>query len=57
MLSLNSKITFDHVNPNLETSTDAREELAHLDYSPLSRITNRSFCMGVLVSMGGLIFG
>jgi SP family sugar:H+ symporter-like MFS transporter len=57
MLSLNDKVTFDHVNPNSETSTDARRELAHLDYTPLKRVTGRSFCMGLLVSMGGLIFG
>ncbi|KAF3763452.1 hypothetical protein M406DRAFT_99684 [Cryphonectria parasitica EP155] len=57
MLSLNSKVNFDYANPNSEVSTDARKELAHLDYSPLPRITGRSFCMGVLVSMGGFIFG
>lgn len=57
MLSLNGKVTFDHVNPNSETSTDARQELAHLDYSPLKRVSGRSLCMGLLVSMGGLIFG
>lgn len=57
MLSLNSKVDFDHVNPNSDTATDARQELAHLDYSPLPRVTGRSFCMGFLVSMGGFIFG
>lgn len=57
MISLNSKIHFDHVNPNSEASTDARKELAHLDYAPLPRVTGRSFCMGLLVSMGGFIFG
>lgn len=57
MLSLNGKVTFDHVNPNSETSTDARQELAHLDYSPLKRVSARTLCMGLLVSMGGLIFG
>ncbi|KUI66941.1 High-affinity fructose transporter ght6 [Cytospora mali] len=57
MLSLNGRVNFDHVNPNHEKCTDARRELAHLDYSPLKRVTGRSFCMGLLVSMGGLIFG
>ncbi|ROV96108.1 hypothetical protein VSDG_05014 [Cytospora chrysosperma] len=57
MLSLNGKVNFDHVNPNSEASTDARRELAHLDYSPLKRVTGRSFVMGLLVSMGGMIFG
>ena len=54
---LNGKVHFDHANPNSESSTDARRELAHLDYSPLKRVTGRSFAMALLVSMGGLIFG
>lgn len=57
MLSLNSKVYFDHANPNSDKYSDGREELAHLDYSPLPIVTARSFCMGVLVSMGGFIFG
>lgn len=57
MLSLNSKVNFDYANPNSEASTDARKELAHLDYSPVDRITGRTFFMGMLVSMGGFIFG
>lgn len=57
MLSLNNKINFDYANPNSEASTDARKELAHLDYSPVKRITGRTFFMGMLVSMGGFIFG
>lgn len=36
MLSLNSKVYLDHADPNSDKSTDARDELAHLDYS-LSR--------------------
>lgn len=57
MLSLNSNINFDYANPNSEASTDARKDLAHLDYSPVKRITGRTFFMGMLVSMGGFIFG
>lgn len=57
MPNLKGKVTFDHVDPKSSTSTDARHELAHLDYTPLPRLTNRSLCMGFLVSMGGLIFG
>lgn len=57
MLGLNNTVNFDHVNPNSDASTDARRELAHLDYSPLKRVTGKSFVMGLLVSMGGLIFG
>lgn len=57
MLNINSKINFDHANPNHDASTDARKELAHLNYSPIKRITGRTFFMGTLVSMGGFIFG
>lgn len=56
-LSLSTKIRFDHYNPNDEKGTDTRQSLADLDYSPLPRVTGRSFAMGVLISMGGLIFG
>lgn len=57
MLSLNSKVYFDHANPNSAKSTDARQDLAHLDYSPLPRLTGRTVGMGILISMGGFIFG
>lgn len=57
MMGLNSKVNFDHENPNSQSGTDVRKELAHLDYSPLPRVTGRSFVMGLLVSMGGFIFG
>ncbi|KAJ9629979.1 uncharacterized protein PV06_08014 [Exophiala oligosperma] len=50
-------VNFDQYNPNSEKGTDTRASLASLDYSPLRRLTWRSFVMGVLVSMGGLIFG
>jgi len=50
-------VHFDQYNPNSEKGTDTRSSLASLDYSPLPRLTWRSFLMGVLVSMGGLIFG
>ncbi|KAI1318547.1 general substrate transporter [Xylariaceae sp. FL0255] len=43
-----NSVTFDHVR---------REKGAELDYSPLPRMTGRSISMGILVSMGGLIFG
>lgn len=57
MSTLKSKVYFDHADPNSDAATDARQDLAHLDYSPLPKVTGRSFCMGVLVSMGGFIFG
>ena len=48
-------VHFDQYNPNSEKGTDTRASLAALDYSPLRRLTWRSFLMGVLVSMGGLM--
>jgi MFS transporter, SP family, sugar:H+ symporter len=56
-LSFGNKVYFDQYNPQSEKGTDVRRSLAHLDYSPLPRVTGRSFLMGVLISMGGLIFG
>ncbi|GAB0134126.1 hypothetical protein EsDP_00002510 [Epichloe bromicola] len=52
-------VRFDHVDPNSEKANrdDVRRSLAGLDYSPLPRLTMRSLMMGLLVSMGGLIFG
>jgi len=50
-------IHFDQYNPNSEKGNDVRHSLADLDYSPLKRVTGRSLAMGMLVSMGGLIFG
>ncbi|CAH0018932.1 unnamed protein product [Clonostachys rhizophaga] len=51
-------VYFDQHDPNSEKRMDGhRPSLAGLDYSPLPRISRRSFIMGVLVSMGGLIFG
>ena len=55
-LSISSKVYFDQYNPSDEKGTDTRQSLAHLDYSPLPRVTGRSFSMGVLVSMGGLMY-
>ncbi|KAF7556009.1 hypothetical protein G7Z17_g1751 [Cylindrodendrum hubeiense] len=52
-----AKVYFDKYNPSSDKSTDARQELAHLDYSPLKRISGRSWAMGILISMGGMIFG
>ena len=56
-LSMSTQVHFDDYNPHDEKATDTRQSLAHLDYSPLPRVTWRSFSMGVLISMGGLIFG
>jgi MFS transporter, SP family, sugar:H+ symporter len=54
-LSLSTKVHFDQYNPHLEEATDTRNSLAHLDYSPLPRVTGRSLSMGLLVSMGGFM--
>ncbi|KFH42250.1 Hexose transporter-like protein [Hapsidospora chrysogenum ATCC 11550] len=51
-------VYFDEHDPNSEKRREGqRASLAGLDYSPLPRVTKMSFMMGVLVSMGGLIFG
>jgi hypothetical protein len=56
MKGMSMKVHFDDYNPHDEKATDVRRSLAHLDYSPLPRVTARSFTMGVLVSMGGLMY-
>jgi len=50
-------VNFDKYNPNSEKGTDVRGSLAGLDYSPLKRVSGRSFAMAMLVSMGGLMYG
>lgn len=56
-LGLTNYVKYDKYNPRSEGSTDARKSLADLDYSPLRRVTWASFWMGILISMGGFIFG
>ncbi|KAI0407175.1 hexose transporter [Xylaria palmicola] len=51
MLGFSNQVTFDDVR-----QVQTRKE-GPLDYSPLRRISGRSFAMALLVSMGGLIFG
>jgi SP family sugar:H+ symporter-like MFS transporter len=53
--AISMTVYFDKYDPNSEKATDTRPSLAGLDYSPLPLVTWRSFCMGVLVSMGGLM--
>ncbi|KAK5560225.1 hexose transporter hxt5 [Exophiala xenobiotica] len=56
-LGLTNYVNYEKYNPHSDDSTDARKSLSHLDYSPLRRVTWASFWMGMLVSMGGFIFG
>lgn len=56
-LGLTPWVKYDKYNPHSDQSTDARKSLADLDYSPLRRVTLQSFLMGILISMGGFIFG
>ena len=56
-LGLTTHVDYAKYNPNHEQSTHGRKSLVDLDYSPLRRVTWASFIMGVLVSMGGFIFG
>ncbi|KAI1157968.1 hexose transporter [Nemania serpens] len=51
MIGFSNRVTFDDVR---EAQTEKEKDL---DYSPLPRVSGRSFAMGLLVSMGGLIFG
>ena len=49
-------VRFDEHDPNSEKREPGqRPSLAGLDYSPLRLVTMRSFMMGILVSMGGLM--
>jgi SP family sugar:H+ symporter-like MFS transporter len=52
---MSSHVRYDKYNPNSAQATDARKSIAHLDYSPLRRVTWQSFFMGVLISMGGFM--
>ena len=56
-LGLSNWVNYDKYNPHADGATDARKSLANLDYSPLRRVTAASLYMGLLISMGGFIFG
>ncbi|OAL36782.1 hypothetical protein AYO20_03837 [Fonsecaea nubica] len=56
-LGLTNWVQYDKYNPNAAGATEARKSLAGLDYSPLRRVTWASLWMGILISMGGFIFG
>lgn len=56
-LGLTNYVKYDKYNPRSSGATDARKSLADLDYSPLRRVTWASLWMGILISMGGFIFG
>ncbi|KIW24314.1 uncharacterized protein PV07_10041 [Cladophialophora immunda] len=56
-LGLTNWVRYDKYNPSAAGATEARKSLAALDYSPLRRVTWASFWMGILISMGGFIFG
>jgi MFS transporter, SP family, sugar:H+ symporter len=54
-LSTSCYVHYEKYNPNCAQATEARKSIAHLDYSPLRRVTWQSFFMGVLISMGGFM--
>ncbi|EXJ86564.1 MFS transporter, SP family, sugar:H+ symporter [Capronia epimyces CBS 606.96] len=57
-LGLTNTVRYDKYDPrNGQADAEARKSLAGLDYSPLKRVTWESFWMGILISMGGFIFG
>ncbi|CAJ2504836.1 Uu.00g122300.m01.CDS01 [Anthostomella pinea] len=58
MVGFSNHIHFDEHDPSKsEKNSHVRQADEPLDYSPLRRVTGRSFAMATLVSMGGLIFG
>jgi SP family sugar:H+ symporter-like MFS transporter len=55
-------VRFDHLDHSSEKNAPrdgvqngAQSNPVFWDYSPLPRVTMRSFAMGILVSMGGLM--
>jgi len=57
-LHISPWVYYDDVNPgNTAHGIQARTSLSGLDYSPLRLVTMPSFVMGILVSMGGFLFG
>jgi SP family sugar:H+ symporter-like MFS transporter len=57
-LGLTNYVRYDKFAPQKgEAVDDDTRSLAGLDYSPLKRVTWESFWMGILISMGGMIFG
>lgn len=56
-LTRSSKPTEQHDTPASIVATDPENEAGSLDDTPLKFLTVRSFLMGILVSMGGFIFG
>ncbi|KAL9109733.1 MAG: hypothetical protein Q9227_005602 [Pyrenula ochraceoflavens] len=56
---LSNRVVYDYGDIKKPSSEDSRERkgLEQFDFSPLPRVNWRSFGMGVLVSMGGFIFG
>lgn len=48
-------VYFDDKRPESEKQGHGVDVQGPIDYSPLPRVTARTFWMGVLVSMGGLM--
>lgn len=52
----NLLVHFDQHDPkSAKQGQGRRQSSAHLDYSPLPRVSRLSLIMGILVSMGGLM--
>lgn len=53
----NADLPEGNVNAGIHVSPDRDKEAGVYDDSPVKFLSMRSFAMGVLVSMGGFIFG
>lgn len=53
----NADVPEDTANADIQTSPDRGKEVGAYDDSPVKFLSLRSFAMGILVSMGGFIFG
>ena len=53
----NADLPEDNANSDIQVATDRGKEAGVYDDSPVKFLSMRSLAMGVLVSMGGFIFG
>lgn len=53
----NADLPEDNGNAGIQVSPDREKEAGVYDDSPVKFLSMRSFAMGILVSMGGFIFG
>lgn len=49
-------VRFDQFNPTHQKAPEVQHAAQSVDYSPLRRVTGRSFVLALFVSMGGLMY-